>query len=133
MKNFKKGQIAAIKNTAKSVMVFVDAKEKAQEKIAEQQKIIDDADKSIETWEGPIKMLTGGYTTQDLIERQYVEQMNEDGTPKLNKDGSVSKKSVLVFKYPETIIPATVDEQPAEATEEENEQPLAMPTQSPAE
>ena len=58
--------------------------------------------------------LTGGYKSIDLITCTYELQFNEDGTPKMDKDGKYQLKSqVLTYHAP------VQAEQPTEETVEE--------------
>lgn len=53
-----------------------------------------------ELFEAPIRKLTGGYSTEDLVTSELVET----GT---DKDGKPVRKTRYVLKYPDTIIPPT--------------------------
>ena len=52
-----------------------------------------------EQYEAPIKTLTGGYSTEDLVERVI------ENTGKADKDGKPVKITKYVLKYPETVVP----------------------------
>lgn len=101
MRKFNKMEIAAIKRTAANVNKFMVQKEKLEKKLeqinAEYQAISD----SLEVWEAPIKRLTGGYTTEDLI--------NKVVTTSADKDGKPVTTVKYELKYPDTIIPVAVD------------------------
>lgn len=102
MRKFNKMEIAAIKRTAANVNKFMVQKEKLEKKLeqinAEYQAISD----SLEVWEAPIKRLTGGYTTEDLI--------NKVVTTSTDKDGKPVTTVKYELKYPDTIVPvATCD------------------------
>ena len=46
-------------------------------------------------------MLTGGFVSKQLIKDEQIPQFNEDGTPKMDKDGKYQqKKRVLTFVVP---------------------------------
>ena len=113
-KNFSKFEIASIKRTAQSVDKYVNKKAQLIEKKAELDAEINQLSIMINGWQEPIKQMTGGFTTEDLIVR------GED------------KKYEL--KYPETVIPveeeATTDLPAGEeaetpvVTEPENAAPM---------
>lgn len=61
----------------------------------------------LEGGEAGIRALTGGYASYELIKCEYVPQFNEDGSPKMDKDGKYQlKKQVLTF-VPPTEAPVT--------------------------
>lgn len=97
MRKFTKMEVAAIKRTAANVNKFVAQKEKLAKKLEqinmEYQAIAD----SLEVWEAPIKKLTGGYTTEDLI--------NKVVTTSTDKEGKQVTTVKYELKYPETVIP----------------------------
>ena len=101
MRKFTKMEVAAIKRTAANVNKFVAQKEKLAKKLEqinmEYQAIAD----SLEVWEAPIKKLTGGYTTEDLI--------NKVVTTSTDKEGKQVTTVKYELKYPETVIPVTAD------------------------
>lgn len=107
-------QISQIKNIYKansSIYSRIDTLRKHLDKIQEE---YDEQVAIIEANEAGVKMLTGGYISKDLITDVQIPQFNEDGTPKMDKDGKYQlKKRVLTFVIPE---------QPANETpvEEEN-------------
>lgn len=106
MRKFTKMEVAAIKRTAANVNKFVAQKEKLAKKLEqinmEYQAIAD----SLEVWEAPIKKLTGGYTTEDLI--------NKVVTTSTDKEGKQVTTVKYELKYPETVIPVAVGTVPFE-------------------
>lgn len=103
-KRFSKIEIAAIKRTAQNVATFVTKKEKIDAKIAELEAEKASLQPMIDAFQGPIKDMTGGYTTEDLVQREVVKTGKLD--PKTGKE-VVSIRYTL--KYPETVVPPTVD------------------------
>ena len=92
MKKFSKFEIAAIKRTAASVNKYVERKKKL---LAQQDSInaeLESISTMLNTWEEPIKQMTGGYTTEDLVTKHVI-----------TTDKSQSIKFEL--KYPETVVP----------------------------
>ena len=108
-KEFSKFFVASLKRTAMNVSPLVRRKQKLQAEIAEKQAEIDSIQTQLDGYEAPIKEATGGYTTEDLVER--VVELNG----KTDKDGNPCKVTKWNLKYPETIIP--VEEEVAEAPE----------------
>ena len=130
MKTFSKLDIAIIKRTAQNVAPYVSkkhklsqeleqlhaaeegmiqeaiekARQKAQEKYAAKiAKVTAEKDafqKLIDSFQGPIKDMTGGYTTEDLVTREVVHTGQTD--PKTGKE-KLQTRFVLV--YPETVVP----------------------------
>lgn len=103
-KRFSKIEIAAIKRTAQNVATFVTKKEKIDAKIAELEAEKASLQPMIDAFQGPIKDMTGGYTTEDLVQREVVKTGKLD--PKTGKE-VVSIRYTL--KYPETVVPPTAD------------------------
>lgn len=97
-KEFTKFEVAAIKRTAQNVSSMVIKKGKLMEKIEALQSELAVVEQAIEGWQAPIKAMTGGYTTEDLVVRTTVKI----GTDKNGKDIMGAK---FELKYPETIIP----------------------------
>ena len=107
-KKFNKIQIAAIKRTAQNVAQFTTKKEKLDAKIAELEAEKAALQPMIDAFQGPIKEMTGGYTTEDLVKREVIH------TGKLDqKTGKEIMQTRYSLKYPETVIP--VAEVPTEA------------------
>ena len=106
MKEFSKFEIAVIKRTAQNVNPMVTKKNKIRKQIAALSEEYDTLDKMQEQYEASIKTMTGGYITEDLVDKVIKD------TGKVDKDGKPIKVTQYILKYPETIIPvsATVDE-----------------------
>lgn len=103
MKELSKFEIAAIKRTAQNVNAMVIKKTKLKEKIDALQAEYDQNEEAQEQFEAPIKKMTGGYGTEDLIMKVI------EDTGKLDKDGKPIKLAKYVLKYPDTILPPTMD------------------------
>lgn len=108
MKKFNKFEVSQIKKIAQCVDRDVTKKTKLENKIAEMQAEINALQASIDKWQEPIKALTGGYSTEDLVEKEIVVIGND-------KEGKPIKAAKYNLKYPETIIP--VPEEAAEVVE----------------
>lgn len=102
-KEFSKFFIASLKRTAQNVSPLVRRKQKLQEEISERELEIASIQKQLEIYEAPIKEVTGGYTTEDLVSR-VVEAID-----KLDKEGKPIKVTKWVLNYPDTVIPEEQD------------------------
>jgi hypothetical protein len=99
MKTFNLREITTIKRTAMNVNPLVTRKNKIKEKINQLNKEYNELQELQDTWELAIKTLTGGYTTEDLVEKVV------EDTGKVDKEGKPIKVTKYVLKYPETVIP----------------------------
>ena len=107
MKEFSKFEIASIKRTAANVSKEIAMKERLVEKIKALQEQVDGLQKAIDMWQEPIKKITGGYTTEDLIEK-VIDNSGKNPVAK------------YVLKYPDTIVP------PTENSENTNDVPFEV-------
>lgn len=94
-------QISQIKNIYKansSIYSRIETLEKHLNKI---QAELNEQLEIIDANEAGVKMLTGGFISKQLIKDEQIPQFNEDGTPKMDKDGKYQqKKRVLTFVVP---------------------------------
>lgn len=111
-KKFNKMAVSQIKNTAKSCYFLSKEKEKLEKEIAEKQARLEEVNAQYDEYQAPIKRMTGGYTTNQLLDRQVVD------TGKVDKDGRPIKVTNYVLKYPDTIIPPTQEAELTAAPEE---------------
>ncbi len=111
MKKFTKWEIGVIKTTAKNVNRFYDKQHKLSEKIQELEKEFRSVDCMIDSFEKPIRELTDGYTTADLLDKVVRE------------NGSIT----YVLKYPETVVP--VEETPQEVLADTPVAPQSQPVE----
>ena len=98
-KEFSKFFIASLKRTAQNVSPLVRRKQKLQAEIAEREEELKSIQIQIDAHEAPIKEVTNGYGTEDLVIRTV------EVTDKLDKDGKPVKVTKWNLKYPETIVP----------------------------
>lgn len=103
MKELSKFEIAAIRRTAQNVNAMVTKKTKLKEKIDALQAEYNQIEEAQEQFEVPIRKMTGGYGTEDLIVKVI------EDTGKLDKDGKPVKLAKYVLKYPDTILPPAMD------------------------
>ena len=101
MKELTTREIAAVKRQFKNSLPAMKKIESIDQKIAKlyeeraiQQAILDGG-------EAGIMAMTGGYKSIDLITCTYEPQFNEDGSPKMDKEGKYQvKNQVLTFHAP---------------------------------
>lgn len=106
MRKFTKFEIAAIKRNAQNVAQFVTKKAKIDAKIKELEAEKAALQPLIDSFQGPIKAMTGGYTTEDLIVRTPVKTGKMDA-----KTGKEIIQWRYDLKYPETVVPPTSDDE----------------------
>ena len=104
MRKFSKFEIATIKRTAQSVNPMVSKKAKLKETITALQAEYDQLDTIQEQYETSIKTMTGGYGTEDLVDK-IVET-----TSAVDKNGKPIKVTKYVLKYPDTVIPVAAED-----------------------
>ena len=123
-KTFSKIEISVIKSAAKNAAPYVAKKHKleaqikeVEEKVAEQirkraeekiEKIrleMNGYQSIIDSLNASVKQITGGYTTEDLIDikKEATGQMDQ-------KTGKEIFKTVYALKYPETVVPPTTED-----------------------
>ena len=123
MKELSKFEIAAIKRTAQNVNAMVTKKTKLKEKIDALQAEYDQLEEAQEQFEAPIRKMTGGYGTEDLVEKVI------EDTGKLDKSGKPIKLAKYVLKYPDTILPPTMDDGTGEMNDTEEAPEVEVPAE----
>ena len=103
-RKFSKFEIATIKRTAQSVNPMVSKKAKLKEQIDALQAEYDQLNTMQEQYEASIKTMTGGYGTEDLVDKVI------ETTSAVDKNGKPVKVTKYVLKYPETVIPVAAEE-----------------------
>lgn len=107
IRKYSKFEIATIKRTAQSVNPMVSRKAKIKEQMDALQAEYDQLNTMQEQYEASIRTMTGGYSTEDLVEKVI------ETTSAVDKNGKPVKVTKYVLKYPDTIIPVpsdTIDE-----------------------
>lgn len=117
-KEFSKFEIAVIKRTAQNVNPMVTKKAKLMKQINELQAEYDSLTTMQEQYEASIKTMTGGYGTEDLVDKVI------EDTGKTDKNGNPIKVTKYVLKYPDTVVPPTMEEGTVE-TDDIEKAPLA--------
>ena len=74
-------------------------KAKYDEKIKDIQTEAETLRQMIDIQETPVKVATGGFTTQDIFAKEW--QVND----KVDTNGKQIRKAIYVLRYPETIVP----------------------------
>ena len=93
-------EIASIKRIFLNNLPMYKKMETINKKIEEFNNELNDINTFIESSEAGVKNLTG-YTSGELISCEYIPQFNEDGTPKMDKEGKYQqKKRILTFVIP---------------------------------
>ena len=93
-------EIASIKRIFLNNLPMYKKMETINKKIEELNNELNDINTFIESSEAGVKNLTG-YTSGELINCESILQFNEDGTPKMDKEGKYQqKKRVLTFVIP---------------------------------
>lgn len=101
MKELTTREIAAVKRQFKNSLPAIKKIESIDQKIAklQQERAIQQA--ILDGGEAGIMAMTGGYKSIDLITCTYEPQFNEDGSPKMDKEGKYQvKNQVLTFHAP---------------------------------
>ena len=94
-------QISQIKNIYKANSSIYSRIETLQKHLDKIQTELNEQLEIIDANEAGVKMLTGGFVSKQLIKDEQIPQFNEDGTPKMDKDGKYQqKKRVLTFVVP---------------------------------
>ena len=94
-------QISQIKNIYKANSSIYSRIETLEKHLSKIQAELDEQLAIIEANEAGVKMLTGGFISKQLINDEQIPQFNEDGTPKMDKEGKYQqKKRVLTFVVP---------------------------------
>ena len=94
-------QISQIKNIYKANSSIYSRIETLQKHLDKIQTELNEQLEIINANEAGVKMLTGGFISKQLIKDEQIPQFNEDGTPKMDKEGKYQqKKRVLTFIIP---------------------------------
>ena len=115
MKKFTKFEIATIKRTAQNVSPMVSKKRKIAAQMIALKEEYDNLAKMQEQYEASIRTMTGGFSTEDLVNK-VVETTNS-----LDKNGNPVKITKFVLKYPDTVVPPT-EEIPTQGVEDTTEE-----------
>ena len=82
MKEFTKNEYAAIKRINNTTKVLRTKRDRIKAKINLLQLDVDRFDKEIETWEAPIRNITGGFTSEEVLDGTYrlapKDEVNEE-------------------------------------------------------
>ena len=116
MKKLTIRQVAQLKRTAQNVYPLVSKKNKLIEQMDLLNAEIVSINAQIDAWEGATKAMTDGFTSENLITRKVICLTNEDGTPKVDKNGQQMKatkyepkEDVLAFNEEENVYEITLN------------------------
>lgn len=112
-KEFTKFFVASLKRTAQNVSPLLKREQKLREEIKNINAELALIEEQIEVYDAPIKLTTGGYGVEDLVERVV------ESTDKVDKNGNTIKITKWVLKYPDTVIPPTEEKEEKEENVEE--------------
>lgn len=129
MKELTTREISAVKRQFLNSLPALQKLEAIDKKIAALQEEKEIQMSIIEGGEAGIMRLTGGYMSIDLITCTYVPQFNEDGTPKMDKDGKYQLKK-RVLTYHEPVEPEDITED-KEVDVTPNEEIESLPSEAP--
>ena len=116
-------QISQIKNIYKANSSIYSRIETLQKHLDKIQTELNEQLEIIDANEAGVKMLTGGFISKQLIKDEQIPQFNEDGTPKMDKEGKYQqKKRVLTFVIP--VQEPTEEVESEETTTESDENDL---------
>ena len=110
---------SVIKSTASNIDKYNQKKEKIEEKIAALTEELNEINETIDTWQKPIMSMTGGFTTDQLIDKI----VDTSGKTTITK---------FAFKYPDTIIPPATPEVTDSQKEKESDMTTNNPDLQPA-
>ena len=103
-------ELAQIKRIAQNVDADYQKVCKLETKIKELEAEIQTLQAGIDEMEAPVVRKTGGFKSTDIYEKVIIPQFNEDGTPKVDKEGRQVKVTKYTLRYPNTILPVVNSE-----------------------
>lgn len=81
MRELSRFELAAVKRTAQNIKTMRKQKEKLQAKIDAAQQELDRVNNSIAAWEEPIIQMTGGYTSEQVLNGVEEAPVMEERVP----------------------------------------------------
>jgi len=70
-------QLAAIKRAAKNVQPLRNKKARLMQRVEALQNEIEGIDATIEAWEAPVRTMTGGYSSEEILRENTPENEND--------------------------------------------------------
>lgn len=107
MKELTTREIAAVKRQFKNSLPAMKKIESIDQKIAKLQEERTIQQAILDGGEAGIMAMTGGFRSIDLITCTYEPQFNEDGTPKMDKEGKYQIKNQVLTFHAITDVPFT--------------------------
>lgn len=71
-------QLAAIKRAAKNVQPMRNKKARLMQRMEALQREIEGIDATIEAWENPVRNMTGGYSSEEILRENTTENVEEN-------------------------------------------------------
>ena len=71
-------QLAAIKRAAKNVQPMRNKKARLMQRMEALQREIEGIDATIEAWENPVRTMTGGYSSEEILRENTTENVEEN-------------------------------------------------------
>lgn len=71
-------QLAAIKRAAKNVQPMRNKKARLMQRMEALQREIEGIDATIEAWENPVRAMTGGYSSEEILRENDTENNEND-------------------------------------------------------
>jgi hypothetical protein len=103
MKQLTSREQSAIKRQFQNSFPTLQKINSITKKLNELQKEKETLEAFLEAGEAGVKLITGGYKSTDIVKCEFIPQFNEDGTPKMDKEGKYQiKKKLLTFVEPDT-------------------------------
>lgn len=107
MKELTSREIAAVKRQFKNSLPAIKKIASIDQKIAKLQEERNIQQAILDGGEAGIMAMTGGYKSIDLITCTYEPQFNEDGTPKMDKEGKYQVKTQVLTYHAPIEVPTT--------------------------
>ena len=107
MKELTTREIAAVKRQFKNSLPAIKKIESIDQKIAKLQEERAIQQAILDGGEAGIMAMTGGYKSIDLITCTYEPQFNEDGSPKMDKEGKYQVKNQVLTVHAPIEVPST--------------------------
>ena len=107
MKELSKFDLAGIKRTASSTKRFRDQRARILLKISALNEELDTVEKCIDAWENPIKLLTGGYTSEQVLngEMEKMEALKGAKEVELPEDNNfITPRASLAGRYEDNMV-----------------------------
>ena len=79
-------QLAAIKRAAKNVQPMRNKKARLMQRMEALQREIEGIDATIEAWENPVRTMTGGYSSEEILRENNTENAEENAEENIEEN-----------------------------------------------